>query len=130
MSCTPYPPDGPGTGPIQIAEKVESIKDPSLYAQSEFENQKSANRSRLAAKMNRNGGSVTEKQVEPAEVTQKEELTPVKPKSKYPTAVNTRDGFVTNPFTGQEVDVRGVPAGSIVYDPDDPNWKTNRFRVP
>ena len=65
------------------------------------------------------------------EVVKKEATPPpVKKKSKYPTAKRSREGFVINPYTGKEVDVRGVPGGSLVFDPDDPNKSTNRFRVP
>lgn len=41
-----------------------------------------------------------------------------------------KEGFVFNPFTNNPVDVRGIPSGSLVYDPQDPNKDRNRFRVP
>lgn len=41
----------------------------------------------------------------------------------------SRPGFVMNPFTNNMVDVRGVPAGTKVRDPSDPN-PDHIFRVP
>ncbi|MGJ8673213.1 hypothetical protein [Rubritalea sp.] len=40
-----------------------------------------------------------------------------------------RAGYVINPFTGNIVDVRGLSAGILVRDPQDPE-KANSFRVP
>ncbi|MEN8848394.1 MAG: hypothetical protein ABF377_10030 [Akkermansiaceae bacterium] len=53
------------------------------------------------------------------------------PKSKYKTAKATpgKPGYVTNPFTGGNVDVRGIPPGSLVRDPNDPN-PDHKFRMP
>ena len=40
-----------------------------------------------------------------------------------------KEGFVFNPFTNNPVDVRGIPSGTKVRDPQDPN-KEHIFRVP
>ena len=52
-------------------------------------------------------------------------------KSDYPKGIPIpgKDGFVFNPYTNQPVDVRGIPSGMLVRDPndDDPDHK---FRVP
>ena len=57
--------------------------------------------------------------------------TPKPDKPKYPTAkaVTGKPGFVFNPYTYDEVDVRGVPSGSVVRDPSDPNRDKNLFYV-
>lgn len=40
-----------------------------------------------------------------------------------------RPGYALNPFTKTEVDLRGVPGGSLVRDPNDPD-PDHKFRVP
>lgn len=40
-----------------------------------------------------------------------------------------KEGFVFNPFTNNPVDVRGIPSGTLVRDPQDPNTE-HKFRVP
>lgn len=40
-----------------------------------------------------------------------------------------KDGFVFNPFTNSMVDVRGIPPGTLVRDPNDEN-PDHFFRVP
>lgn len=53
------------------------------------------------------------------------------PKSDYRWAIPIpgKEGFVFNPFTNNPVDVRGIPSGTLVRDPQDPN-KAHKFRVP
>lgn len=55
---------------------------------------------------------------------------PVKP--GYPRAIPIpgKAGYVFNPFTNNPVDVRGIPSGTLVEDPQDPNGSKHRFRVP
>ncbi len=55
----------------------------------------------------------------------------VKPKSKFRTATSIpgKPGFVFNPWTNKAVDVRGIPGGSVVRDPNDGN-PDHKFRVP
>ncbi|MDA8975297.1 hypothetical protein N9F50_01790 [Akkermansiaceae bacterium] len=124
VSCAPFPPDSPINGPVPNAEEVANPEQ--AAALFEIEKQKAANRKRLAANKERaeleaSGRTTT---------VPKKEVTPPNPKSKYPTATRTREGFVRNPYTGVEVDVRGIPGGSLVRDPDDPNKAMNKFRVP
>ena len=45
------------------------------------------------------------------------------------TLIPGKEGFVFNPFTNNPVDVRGIPSGTLVRDPQDPN-KDHKFRVP
>ena len=40
-----------------------------------------------------------------------------------------KEGFVFNPFTNNPVDVRGIPSGTLVRDPQDSNAE-HKFRVP
>ena len=47
----------------------------------------------------------------------------------YATKVPGKQGFVFNPYTKNQVDVRGIPQGTLVRDPYD-NDKTHKFRVP
>lgn len=40
-----------------------------------------------------------------------------------------KPGFIFNPWTNNPTDVRGIPAGTLVRDPQDPD-KSHKFRVP
>jgi hypothetical protein len=40
-----------------------------------------------------------------------------------------KEGFVFNPFTNDPVDVRAIPPGTLVRDPNDPDPE-HKFRVP
>ena len=55
----------------------------------------------------------------------------VKTSSRYRTAISIpgKPGFVFNPWTNKAVDVRGIPGGSVVRDPNDGN-PDHKFRVP
>ena len=137
-SCAPYPPDYPigGGGEfIPNAEKVDAAQNttPTIF-QLKIDQQLEENRRRLAAKEKRateasRNTQAEEKSITDPEITKKT-TSPTKSKPKYPTALRTREGFVKNPYTGAELDVRGMPSGSLVYDPDDPNKATNRFLIP
>ncbi len=56
---------------------------------------------------------------------------PVKRTSKYRTAraIVTKPGYVFNPWTNKAVDVRGIPSGTLIRDPNDGN-PDHKFRVP
>lgn len=47
----------------------------------------------------------------------------------YATSVPGKQGFVFNPYTKNQVDVRGIPSGTLVRDPYDTD-KGHKFRVP
>ena len=51
--------------------------------------------------------------------------------SKYRTAraIVTKPGYVFNPWTNRAVDVRGIPNGTLIRDPNDGN-PDHKFRVP
>ena len=53
------------------------------------------------------------------------------PKKEYRTGIPIpgKEGFVFNPFTNTPVDVRAIPPGTLVRDPEDPN-PDHKFRVP
>ena len=48
---------------------------------------------------------------------------------KYAAPVPNKKGFVYNPYTHNQVDVRGIPSGTKVRDPHDSN-PAHVFRVP
>ena len=56
---------------------------------------------------------------------------PIKPQSKYRSAmaIPGKPGFVFNPWTNKSVDVRGIPSGTLIRDPNDGN-PDHKFRVP
>lgn len=53
------------------------------------------------------------------------------PKKEYRVGIPIpgKEGFVFNPFTNNPVDVRAIPSGTLVRDPQDPN-EDHLFRVP
>ncbi len=53
------------------------------------------------------------------------------PRQDYRIAVPIpgKEGFVFNPFTNDPVDVRAIPSGTLVRDPNDPD-PDHKFRVP
>lgn len=57
---------------------------------------------------------------------------PVLVKKKPPVAepVADKPGFVKSPFSGEIIDVRGIPAGTLVADPMYPAEEKKHFRVP
>ena len=52
--------------------------------------------------------------------------------AKYPTAVKVpgREGFVTSPYSGKVMDVRSIPSGKLVSDPDYPKSSKKFFYIP
>ena len=55
--------------------------------------------------------------------------TPSKPDYRRAIPIPGKAGFVFNPFTNNPVDVGGIPSGTLVRDPQDPN-PDHKFRVP
>ncbi|MFD0894083.1 hypothetical protein KBB96_02925 [Luteolibacter ambystomatis] len=53
-----------------------------------------------------------------------------KPEHPVAKVVGGQPGFVVSPFNKQIVDVRGVPAGTLVLDPTYPTEEKRLFRVP
>jgi hypothetical protein len=56
---------------------------------------------------------------------------PPKP-AEYPTAkaLPDREGFVLSPYTNKIIDVRGLPSGTLVADPEFSTQDKKFFRVP
>lgn len=52
-----------------------------------------------------------------------------RPERPVAVAIPGKSGFVFNPYTNGIVDVRGVPPGTLVRDPADPD-QSHMFRVP
>jgi hypothetical protein len=75
---------------------------------------------REAAGYANNGGTITP---EPKPIEVKPNVV------KFAAPVPNKAGFVYNPYTQNQVDVRGIPSGTKVRDPHDPN-PAHVFRVP
>ena len=58
------------------------------------------------------------------------EAVKVKPVAPVAEAVAGEPGFVISPFNGRKIDVRGVPAGTLVADPHFPAAEKKYFVVP
>jgi hypothetical protein len=72
------------------------------------------------------------KQEAPASKPTKAGERPVVTEKKPPIAepVADKPGYVKSPFSGQIIDVRGIPAGRLVADPMYPAAEKKHFRVP
>jgi len=57
---------------------------------------------------------------------------PAEPKKEYPyaTKVPGKDGFVLSPYNTKVIDVRDIPAGTLVQDPNYPASEKKYFRIP
>ncbi|MBK1882459.1 hypothetical protein JIN85_08535 [Luteolibacter pohnpeiensis] len=57
---------------------------------------------------------------------------PTKPKQDYSYAmpVPGHEGYVLSPYNGKQIDVRGIPSGTLVQDPTYPAAEKKFFRVP
>jgi hypothetical protein len=59
-----------------------------------------------------------------------ERPTLVKKKPPVAEPVADKPGYVKSPFSGKIIDVRGIPAGTLVADPTFPASEKKHFRVP
>lgn len=118
-SCTYPPPPGPSS-PL-TAESPDPA--PPTVTSPEQEN---IRKSRDEARRDSERRSASN----PPETNEDEDPSPP-PKKDYRSGVPIpgREGFVFNPFTNNPVDVRGIPPGTLVVDPQDPN-PDHKFRVP
>jgi hypothetical protein len=146
VSCTPPLPPGhrpgdpltnPALAPNQPYEKTIDQLERELAERKAEEKRRIAARERSieAAAQNqiaRENPGVTNPATTPTTKT----TPPVKPKNTgkktYRTArsIPGKAGYVFNPWTLEPVDVRGIPSGSLVQDPNDPDKSIHRFRVP
>ena len=78
------------------------------------------------------GPATGEKSEEPASKPTKASERPAVTEKKPPIAepVADKPGYVKSPFSGQIIDVRGIPAGAMVADPMYPASEKKHFRVP
>ena len=62
----------------------------------------------------------------------KKEAPPVEPNPAVPIAVTLagKPGYVTSPHSGKIIDVRDIPPGTLVQDPEFPQEEKKYFRVP
>jgi hypothetical protein len=53
-----------------------------------------------------------------------------KPEYPYATKVPGKDGFVLSPYNNKVIDVRDIPTGTLVQDPNFPASEKKYFRIP
>jgi len=119
-SCIyPYPPNP--NGPIMATSPEFQDQGDSI----ESERQKRFREAQEQARRDEEGFS----NIDPVGPRDPSPIPP--PKRDYRTAVAIpgKQGFVFNPFTNNPVDVRAIPAGTLVRDPNDPDAE-HKFRVP
>ena len=146
VACYPPPPPPQPTNPVPAADENENPEvdptDEGLDANAQNElNELRENAGIQPTDPNRttetnnsgNGGTITETLPNNNgnnAVNNNNAVVPPRDGPKnYPfaTPVPNRPGFVFNPFNQKKVDVRGLPSGTLVSDPRDPNQK---FYVP
>lgn len=142
-SCAPFPPGNGRQAPIDPnrVPVAPSVEDPAAKADAErraaaerkrVRDQKRRNAAAAAAKarddsptVNNNSGGGSTKPTPPKVTAPKPAGTSV----RYAVKIPGKDGYVYNPWTNKAVDVRGLPKGTKVKDPNDPN-PDHHFRVP
>jgi hypothetical protein len=109
--------------PEQIEKEAELKK-----ARDKANAEAKARRERLKKEQEANGGGSSPDTTDVIPPITRE---PVKRTSKYRTAraIVTKPGYVFNPWTNKAVDVRGIPSGTLIRDPNDGN-PDHKFRVP
>jgi len=134
VSCYPvYPPQhGPGNRPAQtkkeVVKEVKSEKDRQLAdSQARLEEE-----ARLRAERERKEAQDLTPKIggDKPDVGDIAKDKPKVPKNiKFGAPVPNKPGFLFNPYTHNQVDARGVPSGTKIRDPNDPD-PTHVFRVP
>lgn len=134
-SCyPPYPPDMDPRAHRQVPPPVQ--KD-TTTVNDEGQRQLDEARRRLEEENRmKNPGmqpGIDQPTIQPPTVHQPDtNLPPVNPPTttyQYASKVPGKAGYVFNPFTQNQVDVRGIPSGTLVRDPNDSN-PSHKFRVP
>lgn len=140
VSCTlpePYVVPNPQQNPMFSGEANPALPMTPVQLQQEAELKKAREKANAEAKARReklkneqeaNGDVIFSGDNDVIPPTQRD---PVKKTSKYRTArpIVTKPGFVFNPWTNKAVDVRGIPGGTLIRDPNDGN-PDHKFRVP
>jgi len=141
VSCSPYPPEA-GTvmqvGPDPAVLKAQRDAEQKAKNKADAVSQEKAavdakKRAELKKKAKEREAQIADQKTTFEPKGYRPPLPePKKKKPKYPTAkkIPGKAGFVFNPFTYDPVDVRGIPGGSLVVDPNDPNKNEHKFRVP
>lgn len=125
---TPYEPTSPSGSqqiatspgqmtPEQQAAEQKRIADAQAEARRQAENRENTQVNNSGTASGENSGTSTP------------DVEPDKPDYRRAIPIPGREGMVFNPFTNNPVDVRGIPSGSLVRDPADPNME-HKFRVP
>lgn len=144
ISCTPaYPPGhNPNMptgnlvlGPNQPYEKTIEQLERELAERKAEEKRRIEARERSIEEAGQDlAGRDTPPGTNPTTTSDETSLVELNPNRKktYQTArkIPGKAGYVFNPWTMEPVDVRGIPSGSLVQDPNDPNKSIHRFRVP
>jgi hypothetical protein len=139
-SCAPFPPGNGRQAPIDpnrvpVAPRVEDAN-----ARAEADRKAAAERKRLRDQKRRTDAANAAKArdmdndpptVKPDKPAPPKIDKPTPPKTTYRTAkeIVGKPGYVYNPWTNKAVDIRGIPSGELVVDPQDPN-PNHKFRVP
>lgn len=124
-SCIyPYPPNPHGPVPAQSPDPAthEPELDPIEVARREA--QEAADRLK-----NTNPGVTDPGNTDPGGTSAPDPVKPPEKEYRVAVPIPGKPGFVFNPFTNKPLDVRGIPAGKLVVDPNDPD-PNHKFRVP
>ncbi len=143
VSCAPQPPEAgtviaaPGPDLAKINAQNNSVQRAEAKAKERAAKKKAAAEKRrrdIARKAKQRREEIAKKKTTFEAPSYREPIVekPKKVKPKFPTArkIPGKTGFVFNPYTYEPVDVRGIPSGSTVIDPNDPDKATHRFKVP
>ncbi|MEJ6578208.1 MAG: hypothetical protein QNL33_11145 [Akkermansiaceae bacterium] len=137
-SCAPFPPGNGGQQPpidpkrVPVAPKVLTpAEEANANAAAERKRIRDQKRRDAAAAAKTKVNDPTLPNVVDGDTTVPKPPSPTTNKPKYRTAVKIpgKSGFVYNPWTNKAVDVRGIPSGELVRDPQDSN-PDHKFRVP
>lgn len=129
-SCTPsnwiLPTEEP-TAPIAPAVKKKTTATKETVSSKK---QKEIRKTRQTVKKKSTAQSSTpKKKTYTAPQSQVKPKPVVKKTFPYASKIPGKTGFVFNPYNNNMVDVRGLPSGSLVRDPNDSNSE-HKFRVP
>ena len=134
VSCAPLPPIDPTPipGPVTAdARPVELPSGPMTPEQAKEEERKNLERIKANEEARKRREALEAEKNERIKPVESGSREPIKPQSKYRTAmpIPGKPGFVYNPWTNRSVDVRGIPSGTLIRDPNDGD-PTHKFRVP
>lgn len=130
VSCVPYPEHRDGrAGPSQQQATVTTPEQQALDKQRQEKKKRDEQAKKEAEALNKSpeSGNVSEGGGEATQPKPKPKLE----KKDYPFAskIEGKVGFVLSPYTSSMVDVRDIPAGTLVEDPTQKGEK-KLFRVP